>query len=78
MTHHFYIEKRVVMQENKVFETETVIVYHNGNGEIFIKNKSSNRILQIGDVGSELKITCHNGLLALTSSVAVITLPRSN
>ncbi len=36
-------------QENKLFENSSIIVYHNGSGEIFIKHKESTKTLRIGD-----------------------------
>jgi hypothetical protein len=64
-------------QENTIFETETIIVFHNDEG-ILIKNKSSNRTLWVGDVGNELTITCLNGLLTLKSSGVTTTPRRTN
>ncbi len=50
-------------EENKVFETEYLIAYHNGSGELFIMNKNDRRTeIRVGPEGkSQLSITAHDG-----------------
>lgn len=59
--------------ENKIYDTLYLEVFHNDSGEIFIKNKYSGHELKISDVNRNLKVVASGNCVLIPSNYCMST-----
>lgn len=54
------LKKSDMQSENKLYEDQVTVVYHNGCGEIFVGNKNSGKTIRITPVREDISVSCYD------------------